>query len=247
MSAARGRRWTARWTARLLLGGALAAAGFLVASLRSELGDRAAPEPAVIALSSERGLAAPSAARPALAVSPDPAMAQPAAPGEPAPGLAPAPVLHPRDEGEWQGMRVNTAAQALCDTSSRCGLGMACHEGTCGPCAADDECAAGEACVLDHCVPAAQVECRSRRDCAGAAEDQLCVLSGYSPDPRGNASMMARCQATQGGAPAAGAEPVAVVSAPAAGGAPAAASAPASESAPQALLESVRAHARAAL
>jgi hypothetical protein len=224
---ARGRRWTAG----LVLGGVLAAAGFLIAQRVSPRGE---PGPAVIALSQEHGLASPAPSLPRAAGPGTEAAGSPTASrGEPAPGLAPAPVFHPRDEGEWQGMQVNTAAQALCDTSSRCGLGMACHGGTCGPCAADDECAAGEACVLDHCVPRAQVACRSRRDCAGGEE--LCVLTGYSSDPRGNAAMMAKCQPAQGGTPAPAAEPVAGVPAPA------------GESAPQALLDAVRAHARATL
>jgi hypothetical protein len=228
MSTAHGRRWAAR----TLLGGALAAVGFLAAYL---LAHRAAPGPEVIALSPDRGLASPAKAAPRLPLPAAEDAAAPPAPElqAPSPGLAPAPVLHPRDEKEWQGMLVNTAAQALCDSSSRCGLGMACHQGQCGPCAADSECAAGESCVLDHCVPAAQVECHSRRDCSG--EETLCVLTGYSPDPRGNAGMKARCQQARGGTPAAAAEPVAGVSAPPA------------EGAPQELLEAVRAHARATL
>ena len=236
MKAAAGRR---RWLVRILLGGMLAAMGFLAADL---LSDRA-QAPAVVALSPEHGLAAAAPAPPRLSTEPtEPTGSQDR--GEPAPGLAPAPVLHPRDEAEWQGMRVNTAAQALCDTSSRCGLGMACHEGKCGPCASDTECAAGEACVLDHCLPAAQVQCHSRRDCSG--DESLCVLTGYSPDPRGNAAMAARCQSAQGGTAAVAVSPAAGVPAPAPAAAPGTA-APPTAGDPQALLEGVRAHARATL
>jgi hypothetical protein len=113
------------------------------------------------------------------------------------PGAAPAPVFVPRPAGEWQGMLVNTALQATCDTSSRCGLAMACHEdGVCGACTADSDCAGGEVCALDHCVRQAQAACRHASDCGGGA---LCVLSGYSTDARGNGAMTASCLAAGGG------------------------------------------------
>ncbi len=102
----------------------------------------------------------------------------------------------PRDEGEWQGMLVDQSIRAACDTTARCGLAMACVEGACGACVTDDECGAGEACVLDHCVPERNVECRTRHDCRG---EELCVLSGYSDDLRGNGSMSAFCRPMDGG------------------------------------------------
>ena len=73
---------------------------------------------------------------------------------------------------------------------------MACIEGTCGPCVRDSQCADGESCVLDHCVPEESVACQTRNDCAN---DELCILTGYSNDPRGNADMQAKCLADTGG------------------------------------------------
>jgi hypothetical protein len=105
---------------------------------------------------------------------------------------------HPRDPSEWQGMLVDLDSMAPCDTTERCGLAMVCHSGKCGPCVVDEHCAMGEVCVLDHCVLQDNAHCRSYRDCG---DGELCVLSGYSSDPRGNAEMLARCQhATMGGA-----------------------------------------------
>jgi hypothetical protein len=54
----------------------------------------------------------------------------------------------------------------------------------------------GESCVLDHCIRSELADCRTRRDCRN---DELCVLSGYSSDPRGNARMRAECLAPAGG------------------------------------------------
>jgi hypothetical protein len=171
------------WTRFLLLSLLVLAAGAAVGLL----GRRQGAPP------SARPDAPPAAARPAspvaerLATAPEPARAA----GEAGPGVLAPPVYHPRDPQEWQGMHVDTSLQAACDTSTRCGLGMACRDGRCGPCARDAECGAGEKCVLDHCVPTDRVTCRSRRECGGEA---LCVLSGYSDDPRGNAAMRAYCQ-----------------------------------------------------
>ena len=56
--------------------------------------------------------------------------------------------------------------------------------------------------MLDHCVAAANVGCRSRAECAGAGGDALCVLSGLSGgEPRGNAEMKSYCQLPSGGTP----------------------------------------------
>lgn len=106
------------------------------------------------------------------------------------------PRYHPRDPLEWQGMRVDVSMQANCESSKQCGLAMACHSGTCGPCKRDDECATGEGCVLDHCLIRSRIGCRSRHDCA---TDELCVLSGYSADARSNRDLTARCLAAVGG------------------------------------------------
>jgi hypothetical protein len=108
-----------------------------------------------------------------------------------------APVYHPRDKSEWQGMLVNMSMRALCKGARSCGLAAACMDGRCGPCATDGQCGDGERCVLDHCVLAPNVHCRSHRDCFGT--DALCVLSGYSSDPRGNADMRADCLVPRGG------------------------------------------------
>lgn len=105
-------------------------------------------------------------------------------------GSAPRFEYAPRDPGEWQGMLVNITLQASCDVSSRCGLAMACRSGRCGPCGTDHECASGEACVLQHCLKAENVGCRSRSDCYDGA---LCLLNGYSPDARGNARTKSFC------------------------------------------------------
>jgi len=107
------------------------------------------------------------------------------------------PVYHPRAEREWQGMRVDMSMRALCEGAKSCGLAAACLEHQCGPCDSDDQCGDGEVCVLDHCLIAENVQCRSRRDCPGS--EALCVLSGYSSDPRGNGEMRAYCLEPKGG------------------------------------------------
>jgi hypothetical protein len=109
---------------------------------------------------------------------------------------APFPDHAPRAAGEWQGMPVDRSTQVLCDAADSCGLAMACLGETCGPCERDDQCAAGETCVLDHCLLASRAACHSRADCAA---DALCVLTGTSPDPRGNAEMSAICLTASGG------------------------------------------------
>jgi len=108
------------------------------------------------------------------------------------------PAYYQRDPQEWQGMRINMAYRVPCETTSTCGMGKSCQEGLCGPCQVDGDCLSGEACVLDHCVPNEGVACRRRADCAGS--DELCMLSGYSADVRGNASMKASCVSTSSGA-----------------------------------------------
>ena len=112
--------------------------------------------------------------------------------------VLPPPVHHFRPEAEWQGMLVDLSMQAICDTEDSCGLAMSCRDNQCGPCRFDDDCPARESCVLDHCVPTRNVGCSGAFDCASG---ELCVLSGYSPDPRGNADMHAFCQPSEGGAP----------------------------------------------
>jgi hypothetical protein len=86
-------------------------------------------------------------------------------------------------------MLVNMPMRALCEGPRSCGLAAACLDGQCGPCATDGQCGDGERCVLDHCVLAPNILCRSHRDCSGAGA--LCVLSGYPSDPRDNADMRA--------------------------------------------------------
>ena len=55
--------------------------------------------------------------------------------------------------------------------------------------------------MLDHCVLKQNVRCRSRRDCTEVGSDALCVLSGYSPGPRGNSAMTAECLPSHGSRP----------------------------------------------
>jgi len=104
----------------------------------------------------------------------------------------------PRDPLEWQGMLVDLSMQASCESSAQCGLAMSCQHGRCGPCVSDGDCAVGEGCVLDHCLRLGSIACRSFRDCTTG---ELCALSGYSADPRGNSDMEANCLAASGGRP----------------------------------------------
>lgn len=84
-----------------------------------------------------------------------------------------------------------TGRQVFCRTPSDCGMALGCFgEDGCGPCTRDRDCGPGEVCVLDHCVLAARAHCRSYRDCPA---DVHCILTGISPDPRGNAGMEALC------------------------------------------------------
>lgn len=130
---------------------------------------------------------------------------------------APAPKYKARDPEEWQGMLVNLSRQSLCDREEACGLAMACLEEKCGPCDRDRQCARGEVCVLEHCLMAANVGCRSRKECA---PDSLCQLSGYSSDPRGNRDMLSRCRPSFGGEWQPQLEPPALVGVPSAPPAP---------------------------
>lgn len=101
-----------------------------------------------------------------------------------------------RAREEWQGMPVERGGRIFCNDASTCGLARACVDKRCDGCTDDLYCAPGERCVLEHCLRAELVECASRRDCPG---DELCALSGYSSDPRGNASMHAHCLPLSGG------------------------------------------------
>lgn len=105
-----------------------------------------------------------------------------------------------RDRSEWQGMSTEGTLHAMCTTSRECGLAAACIDQRCVACANDEECGKGEVCVLEHCLRSNRVRCRSRSDCA--AQD-VCALSGYSDDPRGNAKLDAYCLADTGGKQAA--------------------------------------------
>ena len=144
------------------------------------------------------------APRAAATVSPDsakPALASGAGGAVPTPlprERAPVPASS-RAPGEWQGMPVDTSSAARCGVSLGCGLALACIEGRCGPCTADAECASGEACVLEHCVRAEHVSCRSRQDCTAQGDDALCVLSGLSDGQRGNRDLRAYCLTPSGG------------------------------------------------
>lgn len=114
--------------------------------------------------------------------------------------LVPRDRFHPRDPSEWQGMLVNLAQPQICEASWTCGFALACKEQSCGPCEVNRDCAQGESCVLDHCVLADHVECRSQKDCKHLGAEALCILSGLtSGDPRGNAAMRAFCSSGTGG------------------------------------------------
>ena len=99
--------------------------------------------------------------------------------------------FYERSAQEWQGMLVSKDTHPLCDTSERCGLALACRNWQCGPCGRDAHCAAGEICVLDRCLLAANVGCRSSRDCNG--EKNLCMLTELSPEARGNRNLRSLC------------------------------------------------------
>ena len=118
--------------------------------------------------------------------------------------LARPPKYQERPSGEWQGMRVDLNVRQACKTSDQCGNALVCIRGACLPCGTDDQCGEGAVCVLDHCVLEENAICRQRSDCAGtssenAAEDALCMLSGYSHTPRGNEEMEAFCAVASGG------------------------------------------------
>ena len=103
-----------------------------------------------------------------------------------------------RPEGEWQGIPV-CGPYPPCERADGCGLALACLDGTCGACTSDAQCAAGEGCALDHCMPAANVQCRTRSECGG---DALCILSGITGGTaRGNEDMRAYCLSPSGGSP----------------------------------------------
>jgi hypothetical protein len=111
------------------------------------------------------------------------------------PQLDPSSIV-PRPAGEWQGMPIDRARQAACDTTDRCSLARACRDGHCGACELDEECLVGEACVLQHCILETKVGCRSRASCK---TKELCILSGYSAGPRGNEDLRSYCNPFRGG------------------------------------------------
>jgi len=50
--------------------------------------------------------------------------------------------------------------------------------------------------AIDHCLLMKNIECNNSKDCQ---KDELCVLSGYSSDMRGNESMKSFCRSNSGG------------------------------------------------
>jgi len=70
-------------------------------------------------------------------------------------------------------MLVDLGAEPPCLDDARCGLARACVNHVCVACEADADCERGESCVLDHCVLAERVKCRSSKDCAA---DSKCVV-----------------------------------------------------------------------
>jgi hypothetical protein len=122
--------------------------------------------------------------------------------------------MQPRDPREWQGMLVSLEEQALCSERDGCGLAMACRDGRCGPCQHDEDCSRGEACVLDHCLRAENVGCRSRADCR--EHDAMCALNGYTGgDRRSNGRMVSQCLTPWGGRAQREGQEAAAVDAPA--------------------------------
>lgn len=111
------------------------------------------------------------------------------------PGIKPAPTYLPRDPEEWQGMLVDVGFEPDCEQSTSCGWARACVDGRCTACRGDNDCSEGEVCVLDHCLLEANTDCRSRVECG----DDVCILNGFSTDPRNNADMRAQCGDTRGG------------------------------------------------
>lgn len=110
--------------------------------------------------------------------------------------VMPPPKFHPRPKDEWQGMLIDMNLRPMCERTEQCGLGLVCREEHCLPCLRDGECEPNESCVLDHCVRTEFVGCHSRRDCD---DEELCVLTGYSADPRGNEKMKSKCLSPFGG------------------------------------------------
>jgi hypothetical protein len=110
-------------------------------------------------------------------------------------GTAPPPVYFPRDPHEWQGRLVELNGE-ICNDQGYCGRAKACRpDGQCGPCTVDSECEDGEACVLDQCVKAENVRCRSRRDCP---DEAFCVFfSKGANGPRGNDGLVALCHGSE--------------------------------------------------
>jgi hypothetical protein len=117
------------------------------------------------------------------------------APVDSPPREFPPPGFFPRPPDEWQGMLVSMVGRQLCEQTSNCGLALSCRsDGMCGPCEDDRGCGAGEACVLDHCLRANLLGCRSRKDCASAGSGALCVLTGPTGNEvRGNSKTHAYC------------------------------------------------------
>lgn len=107
--------------------------------------------------------------------------------------------ITPRDSTEWQGMLIEPSTlQEECDGPTSCGMAMACKNRRCLPCKEDTDCAFGESCAIQHCVLTSKTDCRSRSDCSDP--EDVCALSGYSSDPRGNSQMTATCLGKSGGA-----------------------------------------------
>jgi hypothetical protein len=100
---------------------------------------------------------------------------------------------------EWQGMRVPDYPRPICNETAGCGGGLTClPDGTCGACTRDDQCLRDEVCALDHCLKRANVTCRRKANCDQSNGRALCILSGYSEDPRHNADMRSECNADNG-------------------------------------------------
>jgi hypothetical protein len=123
--------------------------------------------------------------------------------GIPAAAILPAEPRPPRfverPAEEWQGMRVIDDVRPMCKETAGCGGGLTClPDGTCGACVRDDQCLGDEVCALDHCLKRANATCRRKADCDQSSGRSLCVLSGYSEDPRHNADMRSECSADNG-------------------------------------------------
>lgn len=93
---------------------------------------------------------------------------------------------------EWQGRPQDVRFREPCNDFGSCGYARACVNGVCGPCDSDSDCLQGERCVLDSCLLAEAVSCRTRADCGA---EELCLIEEEqgSNGWRGNGVLFSGC------------------------------------------------------